>query len=134
MVCGQCHSRGRAKGGATAFCVGFQPGGDLEAAFDDAKPQAAGRNQQYSDLRQSPKHWDAGVVCEKCHDPHGDTDQPYQLRLSIDDTCLQCHKDKVKSLEEHVKDKGKTAPAGATCATCHMPGGRHLFDKTLADG
>lgn len=133
MTCGQCHSRGRDKSGKYAFPHGYVPGGDLAAAFDDAKPAEAGRNQQFSDLMQSPKHWDNGVVCEKCHDPHGDTAQPYQLRLPINETCLQCHADKIKSLAEHVAAKGKTAPENATCATCHMPEGRHLFDKTVAD-
>lgn len=133
MTCGQCHSQGRSKDGKLAFPAEFQPGDDLAARFTDAKPNEPGRNQQFSDLIRSPKHWDKGVVCETCHDPHGDTGQPHLLKLSINDTCLQCHKDRVESLEKHVAAKGKPAPADATCATCHMPGGRHLFDKTLAD-
>ncbi len=133
MACGQCHSRGRDKSGKLAFPHGYQVGTDLAAVFDDAKPKAAGRNQQYSDLQQSPKHWNAGIVCEKCHDPHVNTEHKYQLLMPINDTCLQCHKAKVKSIEEHTKDKKRELPAGGTCATCHMPEGRHLFDRTLAD-
>ncbi len=134
MACGQCHSKGRSKDGKLAYPHGYLPGQDLGAVFTDAKPTTAGRNQQLSELMQSPKHWNAGVVCEKCHDPHGNTAEEHQLRLPVNETCLQCHKDKVKSLDEHVAAKGKKAPAGATCATCHMPNGQHLFDKTLADG
>ncbi len=132
MACGQCHSRGKSKDGQYAFPHGYLPGTKLSDVYEDAKPQEKGRNQQFSDLMQSPKHWDQAVVCEKCHDPHGNTAQPYQLTMAIDETCLQCHKDKIPSLAEHVKAKGKTAPEGATCATCHMPDGRHLFDKSLA--
>lgn len=132
-VCGQCHSTGRSSDGTYAFPHGFSPGMDLAAMFTDAKPTEAGRNQQYSELMQSPAHWDAGVVCEKCHDPHGDTEQPYQLRMGINETCLQCHAE-VGTIAEHTQHKGVEAPADATCATCHMPDGRHLFDKTIAGG
>lgn len=130
--CGQCHSRGRSKDGKYAFPQGYVPGTDLAACFDDAKPETAGRNQQYSDLIRSPKHWENGVVCEKCHDPHGATEHPFQLRLPINETCVQCHKDKA-DLAAHAKAKDKTPAADATCATCHMPNGRHLFDKAVAD-
>lgn len=130
-ACGQCHSHGKSKDGQYAYPHGYVPGTDLAAVFDDGKPTAPGRNQQYSELLQSPAHWDAGVVCEKCHDPHGNTQLEYQLRMPINDTCLQCHAAAVKSLAEHVAAKGKTAPADATCATCHMPDARHLFDKTI---
>lgn len=132
QACGQCHSRGRSKDGQTAFPHKYRPGTDLTAVFVDAKPTTPGRNQQLSELMQSPKHWQAGVVCETCHDPHGDTEFPYQLKMAIDDTCLQCHKDKIVSLAAHVADKKVTAPAGATCATCHMPDGVHNFAKKVA--
>ncbi|MCC7493591.1 MAG: hypothetical protein IT204_14650 [Fimbriimonadaceae bacterium] len=129
--CGQCHSLGRSKDGKLAYPHGYRLNTDLAEVFTDARPTKPGRNQQYSEMLQSPKHWQAGVVCEKCHDPHGDTAQPYQLVLPINETCLQCHKTTVPSIEEHVKAKKHALPAGATCATCHMPDGRHLFDKTI---
>lgn len=133
MVCGQCHSRGRTKDGKYAFPHGFLPGMDLSEVFVDAKPDTPGQNQQFSDLMQSPKHWENGIVCESCHDPHGDTAERFQLKMPINDTCLQCHKDDVQSIEAHVQAKGKTMRPGITCATCHMPNGRHLFDRTMAD-
>lgn len=128
MNCGRCHSRGRDVTGKHAFPVGYLPGEDLTAKFKDAEPKTPGMNQQYSDLRQSPKHFANGVTCEKCHDPHGDTANPHQLILPVNETCQQCHKD--KTLPEHAVAKGHTAAPGATCATCHMPEGRHLFDAT----
>lgn len=131
MNCGQCHSRGRDTTGKYAFPIDYLPGEDLGTYFVDAKPQTAGQNQQYSDLRQSPKHFENGVTCEKCHEPHGNSDQPHQLRLSVNETCTQCHADN-KDIAAHAAAKGATVPDGATCATCHMPEGRHLFDSTLA--
>lgn len=132
MVCGQCHSQGRSRDGRYAFPHQFLPGMDLDTVFADSAPQGPGRNQQFSDLRRSPAHWEAGVVCEDCHDPHGNTDEPYQLKAPINDTCLQCHEDDVHSLEAHVQEHGHTPTPDMTCATCHMPEGRHLFDHTMA--
>ncbi len=132
MICGRCHSKGRSIDGKYAWAHDFRPGQDLAASFTDAKPTEPGPNQQFSELMQSPKHWAAGVVCEKCHDPHGETGLQYQLRMPINETCLQCHKEKIVDLPTHTKDKGVTAPADATCATCHMPDGQHTFDKTVA--
>ncbi|MBI2300881.1 MAG: hypothetical protein HYU66_18380 [Armatimonadetes bacterium] len=131
QVCGRCHSRGREKTGQHAFPVGSLPTDDLAACFTDGQPDKAGMNQEYSDLIRSPKHWAEGVVCTTCHDSHGDTDNPRQLRKPITDTCMRCHKAALGSLDKHVADKGVTAPPNATCATCHMPDGRHMFDRTV---
>jgi predicted CXXCH cytochrome family protein len=131
MICGQCHSRGHDPSGKFPFPVGFKPGEDLSKYFVDAKPREPGMNQQFSELAQSPKHWQQGVVCITCHEPHGHTDQPFMLRKPITELCLGCHKDTVKDIPTHTQDKGVQAPAGATCATCHMPNGQHLFDKSI---
>ena len=132
MICGRCHSTGRSVDGKYAWAHDFRPGNDLGEFFKDAKPTSPGQNQQFSELMQSPAHWKEGVVCEKCHDPHGETGLQYQLRMPINETCLQCHKDKIVDIPTHTKDKGVTPAADATCATCHMPNGQHLFDKTIA--
>lgn len=131
MVCGQCHSVGKDKAGHP-FPAGFRPGDDLTAIFTDAKPTAAGRNQQFSELLQSQKHYEAGTVCENCHDPHGDPKEPRQLRRSINELCMSCHgkddsKSKIADPAKHSQDnKGKP---DAKCSECHMPDGRHIFAK-----
>ena len=124
MVCGSCHSAGKDTSGKYAFPVGFRPGDDLTKSFVDAKPTAPGRNQQYSELMQS-KHGQMGFACTTCHDPHGTTGIATQLKKPINDGCLSCHAAKIKDLKTHAP----AAPADATCATCHMPGGQHTFKK-----
>lgn len=131
MLCGQCHSRGRDVSGRYAFPVHFVPGEELDPFFTDAQPEEAGMNQQFSDLRRSPGHYTNDVVCTDCHDPHGDTEQSHQRLGPTDELCLRCHAGTVKSLAEHTAEKQVEAPEGADCATCHMPEGRHLFDKTV---
>ena len=124
MVCGQCHSVGKDPSGAYAHPVTFRPGDDLTKAFVDAKPTAGGRNQQYSEFIQS-KHAQLGLTCISCHDPHGMTTERSQLKKPVVEQCLGCHAGKVKDMATHAPK----AAAGATCATCHMPGGKHNFAK-----
>lgn len=124
MVCGQCHSVGKDTTGSYNHPVGYRPGDDLTKFFVDAKPTTAGRNQQYSEYITS-KHSQVGIGCVNCHDPHDTVGTPGQLKKPVTDLCLQCHAGKVKDLATHAPG----APAGATCATCHMPGGRHIFAK-----
>lgn len=128
FICGQCHSRGRSTDGAAAFPEGFKPQGDFSKFFKHDEVKGAGQNQQLNELMGS-KHWKRGVVCDTCHDPHGATGNPDQLRKPINDTCLTCHAKAIVDIPTHAKDKNVTSPAGATCATCHMPDGRHLFTK-----
>lgn len=124
MICGQCHSSGKDKSGTYPFPVGFKPGDNLEDFFVDSKPKEPGRNQQFSELIQS-KHWEKEVICERCHDPHGFTKQPHLLRKPVNELCMECHKSTVKDIKEHAPD----APESYTCATCHMPNGRHTFER-----
>lgn len=123
MICGQCHSKGTDTTKAYAFPTTYKPGGDLAAAFIDAQPKTAGRNQQYSDWKTS-KHAAMGIGCVKCHEPHGvGTTDACQLVKPVIALCTGCHANK------DMKTHAPSAPADATCATCHMPGGRHLFSK-----
>jgi predicted CXXCH cytochrome family protein len=124
MVCGRCHSKGTDPSKKYAFPIGYKVGEDLSQSFVDAQPKTSGRNQQYSELRQS-KHFTNNVFCVKCHDPHGSAEQ-YQLRKPIIELCLDCHKDR------DMKTHAPGAAAGATCATCHMPNGSHAFVKLPA--
>jgi tetratricopeptide (TPR) repeat protein len=67
----------------------------------------------YGAFRQS-KMFAAGVTCSDCHDPHS-----AELRLSGDNTCLQCHsREKYAAVTHHRHD---TASPPLTCASCHMP-------------
>jgi len=122
MICGQCHSVGKDPSGVYAHPVGYRPGDDLAKAFVDAKPTSAGRNQQYSEFAQG-KHAQVGVTCVTCHDPHDMTSNRGQLRKPVTELCLGCHASKIKDIATHAPN----APADATCATCHMPGGGHVF-------
>lgn len=132
MVCGQCHSvghdavmvDGKLTPGKLAFPTAYRPGDDLAKSFIDAKPTTAGRNRQYSEFIQS-KHSQMGVSCTTCHDPHNTSTNPAQLKKPVTELCLGCHAGKVKDLATHAPN----APADATCATCHMPEGRHNFAK-----
>lgn len=128
MICGQCHSRGRSTDGTTAFPQGYRPQDDLNKSFKHDEVKGAAQNQQLNELMGS-KHWKRGVVCATCHDPHGETGNPFQLRKPITDMCLTCHARRIVDIPTHTADKKVTAPAGATCATCHMPEGQHLFTK-----
>ncbi len=133
QVCGQCHAPGLAKDGVHMFPHTYRPGDDLEEHFDLGEPVPGGMNQQYADLIRSPKHWDNEVICSTCHDPHVQTGNEWQLRRPVTEQCLSCHRaamgttEAIPNLEDHVQDKGVTAPLDATCATCHMPDGRHTF-------
>jgi predicted CXXCH cytochrome family protein len=123
MVCGQCHSKGTDTTKAYAFPTTYKPGGDLTQAFVDSQPKTPGRNQQYSEWKTS-KHAANNVVCTKCHEPHGaNTTQPYQLLKPINELCTSCHANK------DMKTHAPSAPADATCATCHMASGVHTFTK-----
>ena len=124
MVCGQCHSVGKDPSGKYAFPVGYRPGDDLTKCFGDAKPTAAGRNQQYSEFIQS-KMFAKEIGCTTCHDPHGKSGLQHQLVKPVNDLCLGCHAAKVTDMKTHAP----TAAADATCATCHMHGGVHFFKK-----
>jgi predicted CXXCH cytochrome family protein len=135
-ICGQCHSKGMSKDGATPWPHDFRPGDDLTAAFNHDTVNGPGQNQQLNDLMGS-EHWKNNVVCETCHDPHGDTGNPDQLLKPVIELCLSCHskpdnKSNVVDMATHMAKVGRKPPADATCASCHMPGGRHLFSKEAA--
>ncbi len=123
-ICGQCHSTGRDPSGKYAFPVAFRPSQDLAAKFNITKPAGHAPMQQYSELMQSPGHWANNVVCDTCHDPHGASAQPYQLKKPVNDLCLGCHAGKITGPQHAAENLAKQ-----TCAKCHMPDGAHFFKK-----
>ncbi len=118
MVCGQCHSDGTDMSGDHPFPIEFRPGDDLNKVYNIEKRDKGAR---YSELISS-KHIENEVGCTVCHAPHGSVDGiQHQLIKPVNELCLECHSD--KPLSEHAPE----AEPGATCATCHMPGGSHRF-------
>jgi predicted CXXCH cytochrome family protein len=125
MVCGQCHSVGADTTGKYAFPVNYLPGGDLDKSFKLTDPGDRLQNRQYNDFVTS-KHYEGGMTCANCHDPHGDKAKgPYQLKQPINDLCLACHSSTIESLKKHAPSAGPED----TCATCHMVNGSHKFQK-----
>ena len=130
-LCGRCH--GQYTIGDKHYADGFLPGTDL-FKIDGFKLDAIVPDKPMQQLNEmaGSKHFANGVVCYTCHITHGDNAQEHLLRQPIVDLCLGCHSDKNKvhdapdviaSLAAHQPN----APAGATCATCHMPQGAHTF-------
>jgi predicted CXXCH cytochrome family protein len=74
---------------------------DLEEAYN------------YGAFKQS-KMFAAGVTCSDCHDPHS-----AKLRLSGDNTCLQCHSQEKYAAATHHRHETVNPPLA--CASCHMP-------------
>jgi predicted CXXCH cytochrome family protein len=130
-VCGRCH--GQYTVGGKRFADGFLPGMDL-FKMDGFKldPIVPGKTLEQLNEIVTSKHFQQGIVCTTCHAVHGENVQEHQLRQPIVELCLGCHSDKTKvhdaqdvipSLAAHQPN----APAGDTCATCHMPNGEHIF-------
>ncbi|MDH7481677.1 MAG: cytochrome c3 family protein [Armatimonadota bacterium] len=125
MICGGCHSKGKDLSGKFAFPIGFKPGDDLAKFFVDAKPTTPGLNQQYSEHITSTHYTKLTMTCTTCHDPHNQSGIAHELRKPVNEQCLGCHAAKIKDMATHAPN----AAADATCATCHMPYGEHIFKK-----
>lgn len=120
-VCGRCH--GQYTLGEATFDANFKVGDNLftKEGFKLTEIKQPGPFQQLNEL-ESSKHGEHDVTCITCHTAHEDTEAKPQLRKPVPELCLQCH---------GTAHQCKVAPAqikdGDTCATCHMPGGRHVF-------
>ena len=120
-VCGRCH--GDYTVGGKPFAEGFKIGDDLFAmdGFKLNEITTPGPFQQLNEL-ESSKHGANNVTCVTCHTSHEEMAAAPQLRKPVPELCLQCH-----TQEHPCTVKADQVPAGATCATCHMPEGRHVF-------
>ncbi|MBP7866613.1 MAG: hypothetical protein KA419_11770 [Acidobacteria bacterium] len=118
MVCGQCHSRGKAKDGR-AFPAGYRAGADLNLFW--VAERGAAVDEEYNQWLDS-KHARKGVWCGDCHVVH--SADPRKPLTPSDPTrfCGSCHEG-ARNLKEHAPHAGPKD----TCLTCHMPDGSHRF-------
>ncbi len=115
-TCGLCHAR------RGEFSEDWKPGqslsethvvSSLARGLYHADGQMLDEVYNYGSFKQS-KMFAAGVTCSDCHDPHS-----AKLRLSADETCLQCHSSDKYASVTHRRHEAVT-PA-LSCASCHMP-------------
>ncbi len=120
-VCGRCHGDYTVNG--KPFAEDFKVGDDLFAieGFKLNEITTPGPFQELDEL-ESSEHGAHDVTCINCHTSHEDMQGKPQLRQAVPDLCLQCHGEAHKCTVPADQVK-----AGDTCATCHMPHGRHVF-------
>jgi predicted CXXCH cytochrome family protein len=111
--------------------------GMWDAVKGDGK-HAKKHHQQASDFLKSKKYRNGTqlVTCASCHDPHGDTTEPHQLRGKLDEAtggaglCATCHDATLPAaatfgarIQAHFKAKGiaDIDMGNINCADCHMP-------------
>jgi predicted CXXCH cytochrome family protein len=117
-TCGLCHAR------RGEFSEAWIPGQWLSDTHlvstlgrglysADGQMQDTEEAYNYGAFKQS-RMFAAGVTCSDCHDPHS-----AKLRLSGDNTCLQCHSQEKYAAATHHHHETVSPPLG--CASCHMP-------------
>jgi len=117
-TCGLCHAR------RSEFSEAWAPGqwlsdthmvSPLGRGLYSADGQMLDIEEAYNygAFKQS-KMFAAGVTCSDCHDPHS-----AKLRLSGNNTCLQCHSQEKYAAATH--HRHETVNPQLTCASCHMP-------------
>jgi predicted CXXCH cytochrome family protein len=127
QVCGACHSRGVSPDGLP-FPATYRPGDTLTDHFtfttadSDVWPDGSARknHQQYQDW-QLGNSMAAVINCTACHAVHDNGVAPAQVRLPLNDLCVQCHNDK-KAIIAHTPYHDKAIGENSfTCADCHLP-------------
>jgi tetratricopeptide (TPR) repeat protein len=117
-TCGLCHAR------RSQFSEAWTPGQWLSDTHvispispglyhADGQMLDVEEAYNYGPFKQS-KMFAAGVTCSDCHNPHNS-----KLRLSGDDTCLQCHSHDKYADVKHSHHEASTRPL--SCVSCHMP-------------
>lgn len=133
MVCGYCHTRGNdktkkhgyptrgiEKNGDIETVKMFEPGDNMLFTFDPGPGvhpdgSAMRHRQQYDDWLQS-KHYEVGVMCWDCHNPHREDGrhEHAELREKGSALCLSCHKNVASKGIHGLHDVN-------SCIGCHMP-------------
>ncbi len=126
-ICAQCHARYTVAEGEPP--VDFTPGENLLEKVTLLPPEEGQKQQQVNELVNSKHYTEKDMGCIQCHTSHSEGVQEGQLRKPINDLCAPCHHDQ-SDMAAHTDGK---AQEGDTCATCHMPGGSHGFQKPPAD-
>jgi predicted CXXCH cytochrome family protein len=122
-TCGLCHAR------RSEFSEAWTPGkwltdthmvSPLGRGLYSADGQMLDNEEAYNygAFKQS-KMFAAGVTCSDCHDPHS-----AKLRLSGDNTCLQCHSQEKYAATTHHRHETVSPPLA--CASCHMPARNYM--------
>jgi Flp pilus assembly protein TadD len=117
-TCGLCHAR------RSEFSEAWTPGQWLSDTHmvsplgrglysADGQMLDTQETYNYGAFKQS-KMFAAGVTCSDCHDPHN-----AKLRLSGDNTCLQCHSQEKYAAATHHRHETVSPPLA--CTSCHMP-------------
>ena len=162
-ICAQCHTRARGIGGSNteapmnaaglmmragtsrrdflSFHVSTLDDGQWDAKKGDGL-HAKKHHQQASDFLRSKKYRNATelLTCTSCHDAHGESAEPHQLRGALDSSakgnglCLDCHTSSFpegrtvgRRMQNHWASKGITSAVmilentTMTCVDCHMP-------------
>lgn len=122
QVCGQCHTRGSTPSGEYHFPVGYRPGGELAAHFEEVEPSPG----------QSSSAWWGNGFERKRHQEYGawrrggHADSLARLREGYDgrygavtDECLRCHAGDFILAAGGRRPGVGDAKLGVTCAVCH---------------
>ncbi len=119
-VCARCHAQYEGD-----FPTDYVYGENLMDKLVLKEPAADTKLEQINEMKDS-KHFtdETAPTCVVCHTGHMGYDEnlPSQLRKPILELCTECH-----AAEADLSHSKQTVPEGATCATCHMPGKRHVF-------
>ncbi|MBO8169691.1 MAG: hypothetical protein H0Z35_10975 [Thermoanaerobacteraceae bacterium] len=126
-ICGSCHVRGKNKDGKREDALGFKPGDKLTDYYEPLVPSgkdekrfyangdSKSHHQQYNDFVQS-KHYEAGLTCTTCHDPHNKGVYPGQLKDTPENLCFSCHSEedlgKPFDLRKYMPKRAKSATPG----------------------
>lgn len=120
-VCARCHAQYEED-----FLEEYTYGEDIMGKITLKPATGESKLEQVNEMIDS-KHYSnpTAPTCVKCHTGHNDLDEtlPSQIRKPILELCTECH----TAEADLSHSKYETIPEGATCATCHMPEGKHLF-------
>ena len=125
-MCGQCHTRGKSVNGKHFFPVEFRPYENLEAVFNESKP----------DPLQNTSHWWANGHARKRHQEYFSWKQGghshsltsltenYDGRFGdVSSECLTCHAGEAAVLGPRHGLSLDDVGEGITCSVCHQAHG-----------